>query len=97
MGSTTKKLMRIHALGRKIYTTDEVNYKFGNIEDGAVINPQLSKLLKIPILVSTLQNAAIFRSSGTPPGHFKLIMIDEAAQVILVIFDNNSNRAIIVQ
>ena len=89
--------MRIHALGRKMDTIDDVNYKFGNIEDGAVINPQLSKLLKIPILVSTLQNAAIFRSSGTPPGHFKLIMIDEAAQVILVIFDNNSNRAIIVQ
>ena len=44
--------------------------------------PELDELLTAPIIVTTCASSILLQERGVPPGHFDMIVVDEAAQAL---------------
>jgi hypothetical protein len=74
---------RINSYLRDIQTVrpDVVPYSTAlDPESQRFVVPELHELLTVPILVTTCASATLLCERGIPPGHFQMIVVDEAAQ-----------------
>ena len=75
-------MLRLNAFGRSQREVDELvlNYSPWDHEQSCWTSPTCEELMRWRIVVSTLNTAGKLFNKGIPPGHFDLIVIDEAAQ-----------------
>ena len=80
--TSPSEMLRLMAFSRNPSEVDRRVLPYTNQENGQFVEPQLSTIEQKKIVVATLATASRLFNIGVRPGHFDLIVIDEAGQAM---------------